>query len=60
MVFIDGEPLKKKTPPVYLMLNKPKGITCTTDLKDKTNIIDFINYKSRIFRLAGWISFPKD
>ena len=48
-VLIDGEPLKKKIAPVYLMLNKPKGITCTTDLKDKTNIIDFINYKSRIF-----------
>ena len=52
VVFIDGEPLKKKTPPVYLMLNKPKGITCTTDVKDKTNIIDFINYKSRIFPIG--------
>ena len=34
------------------MINKPKGITCTTDLKDKTNIIDFINYKSRIFPIG--------
>jgi len=33
-------------------LNKPKGITCTTDLKDKTNIIDFINFKSRIFPIG--------
>ena len=49
LVLIDGEPLKKKAAPVYLMFNKPKGITCTTDLKDKTNIISFINYKSRIF-----------
>jgi 23S rRNA pseudouridine2604 synthase len=49
VVVIDGEPLKKKTLPVYLMFNKPKGVTCTTDTKDKTNIIDFINYKSRIF-----------
>ncbi len=48
-VLIDGTPLKKKAAPVYIMLNKPKGITCTTDLKDKTNIIDFINYKTRIF-----------
>ena len=31
------------------MLNKPKGITCTTDTKDKSNIIDYINFKSRIF-----------
>lgn len=52
VVFIDAQPLKKKTPPVYIMLNKPKGITCTTDLKDKTNVIDFINYKSRIFPIG--------
>jgi 23S rRNA pseudouridine2604 synthase len=52
MVEIDGEPLKKKAAPIYLMLNKPKGITCTTDLKDKTNIIDFINHKSRIFPIG--------
>jgi 23S rRNA pseudouridine2604 synthase len=52
LVIIDGEPLRKKNQPVYLMLNKPKGVTCTTDLKDKTNIIDFINYKSRIFPIG--------
>lgn len=49
VVKVDGEPLKKKKSDVYIMLNKPKGVTCTTDTKDKTNIIDFINYKSRIF-----------
>lgn len=49
IVKIDGEPLKKKSAPVYIMLNKPKGVTCTTDQKDKTNIIDYINYKTRIF-----------
>jgi len=48
-VRIDGEKLKSKKSPVYLMLNKPKGITCTTDTKDKSNIIDYINFKSRIF-----------
>src|SRR6185312_6402865 len=52
IVLIDGEPLKKKTSPVYLIFNKPKGITCTTDLKDKSNIIDFIHYKSRIFPIG--------
>jgi 23S rRNA pseudouridine2604 synthase len=52
VVKVDGEPLKKKTGPVYIMLNKPKGITCTTDLKDKTNIIDFVNYKTRIFPIG--------
>lgn len=52
VVKIDGEPLKKKKAPVYLMLHKPKGITCTTDLKDKTNIIDFVHYKTRIFPIG--------
>jgi 23S rRNA pseudouridine2604 synthase len=52
VVKVDGEPLKKKIAPVYIMLNKPKGITCTTDLKDKTNIIDFVNYKTRVFPIG--------
>jgi len=52
IVKIDGEPLKKKKQAVYIMLNKPKGVTCTTDQKDKTNIIDFINYKTRIFPIG--------
>ena len=52
VVLVDGEPIRKKQLPVYLMLNKPKGVTCTTDLKDKTNIIDFINYKKRIFPIG--------
>ena len=53
VVLVDGEPIKKKkNAAVYILLNKPKGITCTTDLKDKTNIIDFINFKSRIFPIG--------
>ncbi len=52
VVKIDGEPIRKKKSTVYLALNKPKGITCTTDLKDKTNIIDFIGYKTRIFPIG--------
>ena len=48
-VTVDGNPIESKTEQVYLLLNKPVGITCTTDLKDKDNIIDFINYPSRIF-----------
>lgn len=49
VVKIDGEPIGKKKAPVYLMLNKPKGVTCTTDQKDKTNIVDFVKFKSRVF-----------
>ena len=52
VVEIDGEPIKKKDKIVYLVFNKPVGVTCTTDLKDKSNIISFINYKSRIFPIG--------
>lgn len=49
-VTVDGEKIKSKQADyIYLALNKPKGITCTTDLKDPNNIINFINFKSRIF-----------
>ena len=51
IVAIDGEPLKvkKKSQTIYMAFNKPVGITSTTDLKDRTNIISFINYPKRIF-----------
>lgn len=49
---IDGKLIKPKREPVYLAFNKPVGITCTTDLKDEDNIIDFINYKQRIFPIG--------
>ena len=52
MVEIDGEAIKKKDATVYLIFNKPVGITCTTDLKDKYNIISFIHFKSRIFPIG--------
>lgn len=53
-VCIDGEPLKpaKKQKTIYMAFNKPVGITSTTDLKDKTNIISFINYPKRIFPIG--------
>ena len=42
--------LKRK---IYLALNKPIGIVCTTDTKvEKDNIIDFINYPERIFPIG--------
>jgi len=49
-VEIDGEPLKaSKKRPIYIAFNKPVGVTSTTDPKDRTNIIYFLNYPKRIF-----------
>lgn len=52
VVEVDGEPLIKKSKPIYIAFNKPIGITSTTDLKDKTNIISFINHPKRIFPIG--------
>lgn len=43
-----GENLKK----VYIALNKPVGITCTTESKIKGNIVDFVGHKERIFPIG--------
>lgn len=38
---------------VYIALNKPVGIVCTTDQKrEKNNIVDFINHPKRIFPIG--------
>ncbi len=52
VVELDGEPVRKKTKTLYLAFNKPVGVTSTTDRKDKTNIIDFIRHKERIFPIG--------
>ncbi|MFK7947818.1 MAG: 23S rRNA pseudouridine(2604) synthase RluF [Saprospiraceae bacterium] len=51
-VTIDGKPLRSKPKHVYIALNKPPGITSTTDLKDEDNIIDFVNHPKRIFPIG--------
>lgn len=49
-VAVDGEKVGgRKKNPVYLVCNKPVGVTCTSEKSDKTNIIDFLGYKERIF-----------
>jgi len=51
---VDDNVLKaKKKKKIYLALNKPIGIVCTTDTRvEKDNIIDFINYPDRIFPIG--------
>jgi 23S rRNA pseudouridine2604 synthase len=51
-VEIDGKPLLAKPSTVYLAFHKPRGVTSTTDLKDKANIIDYLNYPNRIFPIG--------
>jgi 23S rRNA pseudouridine2604 synthase len=49
VVAIDGEKLKSNQRPIYIALNKPVGVTSTTDDSDKSNIIRFMNHPKRIF-----------
>ena len=55
VVSVNGEiifrPKRKKM--VYLAFNKPVGIVCTTDqIRERNNIIDYINYPTRIFPIG--------
>lgn len=59
LVLVNNKPLISKPEVVYIAFNKPKGITCTTDLKDKTNIIDYLKFKTRIFPI-GRLDKPSD
>ena len=44
-------PKKKKM--VYIAFNKPVGVVCTTDqVRERDNIIDYINYPTRIFPIG--------
>ncbi|MGB0428201.1 MAG: pseudouridine synthase [Flavobacteriales bacterium] len=49
---VDGKPIRKRVEPIYLLFNKPVGITCTTELDVEGNIISFINYPKRIFPIG--------
>lgn len=51
-VVLDGKVVHHQLQPVYLMFHKPPGITCTTDLSDPDNIIDFIGFPQRIFPIG--------
>ena len=51
-VNIDGKPLKNRPRRVYLAYHKPVGITCTTELHIKGNIVDAVQYPERIFPIG--------
>jgi 23S rRNA pseudouridine2604 synthase len=51
-VRIDGKPVGGRRTAVYLLLNKPVGIECTTNRSVAGNIIDFLRYPERIFPIG--------
>jgi 23S rRNA pseudouridine2604 synthase len=51
-VRVDGRPLGRQSRHVYIALNKPVGITCTTERHVAGNIVDFVGHRERIFPIG--------
>lgn len=51
-VRVDGKPLPARRREVYIALNKPRGITCTTERDVPGNIVDFVGRPERIFPIG--------
>ena len=49
---VDGKLVDNKPPLLYIALNKPRGIECTTNRKVRNNIVDFVHHKERIFPIG--------
>lgn len=52
VVCVDGKEVKKQEQLVYIALNKPVGITSTTERHIKGNVVDFVNHPLRIFHIG--------
>ncbi|MCR8854248.1 23S rRNA pseudouridine(2604) synthase RluF [Lysinibacillus fusiformis] len=52
IVCVDGKEVKKEQQLVYIALNKPVGITSTTERHIKGNVVDFVNHPLRIFHIG--------
>ena len=48
-VTFDGKPVKIQEDLIFLAFHKPRGIVCTASKEEKDNIIDYINYPTRIY-----------
>jgi 23S rRNA pseudouridine2604 synthase len=51
-VCVDGAPVGAKKRQIYIALNKPVGVTCTTEAHIEDNIIDLIGHAERIFPIG--------
>jgi 23S rRNA pseudouridine2604 synthase len=51
-VCIDGQPIGAKKQQIYIALNKPVGVTCTTETHIEDNVIDLVGHPERIFPIG--------
>jgi len=52
VVLLNGKPLRSNPKRIYIAFHKPRGLTCTTDLRDKSNVVSYINHTQRIFPIG--------
>jgi len=52
IVRVNGIEVNPVNSHIYIALHKPLGITCTTDRRDPTNIIDYIKMDDRVFPIG--------
>ncbi len=48
-VCVNGKEIKKEEEMILLAMNKPAGIVCTAQKREKNNVIDFLDYPKRIY-----------
>lgn len=51
-VLVDGRALPVRQRDIYIALNKPRGITCTTERDVAGNIVEFVAHRERIFPIG--------
>lgn len=47
-VCVNGKPVSKEEQRVLFLFHKPKGIVCTSEKREKHNIIDYLQYPVRV------------
>ena len=48
-ITVNGKSLDGDGEKVYIVLNKPRGIVCTADPREKYNVVDYLNYPVRVY-----------
>ncbi len=52
IIKVNGTLIEGDNETVYIALNKPIGVVSTTDPTERDNIVDFVNYPTRVFNIG--------
>lgn len=52
VVFYGKKQVSKEEEVILLAVNKPRGIVCTAEKRERNNIVDFVNYPKRIYPIG--------